>query len=110
MKSHGRLFNAGLSILGLLLATGCGKGEKGGPPADQTYRTRGMVEELPAPPSNEIMIHHEPIPDFINAAGEKVGMNSMVMPFAVGRGVDTSGLKVGDPVEFTFEIRWKSEP
>ena len=42
---------------------------------------------------------------------EPIYMNEMSMDFlGIAPGVDLSQLKVGDPIEFTFEVRWKSDP
>ena len=82
------------------------------PPPDQVYTVRGMIAGLPSPdrPASELTIRHEPIPNFVNREGKIVGMDSMEMPFTPARGVFLKGLAVGDPVEFTFEVRWKQSP
>ena len=78
-----------------------------GPP-DQTYTLNGHIVALPTD-DRPMQINHEAIPDFKNAAGEEVGMGAMTMPFPLADGVDISDLQVGDPVEFTFEVRWSSD-
>lgn len=60
--------------------------------------------------SRELMIKHERIEDFTNAKGEKVGMPAMTMPFNAGQQVDISELKIGDQVEFSWDVRWKAKP
>jgi len=75
----------------------------------QTYTTRGVVVQLPeaGKPANLLQIHHETIPDFVNQAGDTVGMPSHPMPFpSFAPGVAISGLALGDKVEFTFEVTW----
>ena len=82
------------------------------PPPDQVYTVRGLIAALPIPdkPASQLMIRHEAVPMFVNSDGKVVGMASMEMPFTPARGVSLSGLAVGDPVEFTFEVRWKPKP
>ncbi len=82
------------------------------PPPDQVYTVRGLIASLPTPdkPASELTIRHEPVPTFVNREGKVVGMDSMEMPFTPARGVSLSGLAVGDPVEFTFEVRWTQSP
>jgi hypothetical protein len=80
------------------------------PPPDQTYTTRGRVEVLPSPSDSSIRIMHERIPDFVSSQGQVVGMNAMQMPFEPAKGLSLEGIEVGDPVEFTFEVRWKTRP
>lgn len=54
-------------------------------------------------PTSEFLVHHEAIPEFVNFNGTK-GMDSMTMPFPLGKGVDLSGLRVADVVEITFVV------
>lgn len=81
-------------------------------PADATYTVRGRIDGLPTPDGKSYLhIHHEDIPDFKGRDGKVTGMNEMSMDFlGIAPGVDLSQLKVGDPIEFTFEVRWKSDP
>ncbi|MDX2131888.1 MAG: copper-binding protein [Planctomycetota bacterium] len=80
------------------------------PPPDQTYTVRGRIDALPQPPA-PLAIHHELIPEFLDRTGKVVGMREMVMDFPdLAPGVSLEGLKAGDPIEFTFEVRWKSDP
>jgi hypothetical protein len=117
-----------LLLLGLALA-GCGGGEGGDagqqaaetPGEDQElaaagvehYTVRGIVSRLPDPDATDktrrenMLIRHAPIPDYKNASGEVVGMAAMTMPFPVADGVSLAGLEKGDPVEFTFSMRWE---
>jgi Cu/Ag efflux protein CusF len=55
-------------------------------------------------------VYHEPIDNFVGADGKVVGMGTMTMPFPLAKGVSLEGLSVGDIVEVTFEVRWKSHP
>lgn len=87
----------------------CGRPTPPAPPAanvQQYVGVKGRVSMLPAPPAQEFMIHHEPIPGFISKEGVVVGMNEMQMPFPLGEGVSLEGLAVGDPVEFDFTVDW----
>lgn len=96
-----------LALLALLAACG------GGPPsapaaADASYTVRGEIVRLPGPDSADVLIRHEPIPDFKNPAGEVVGMDSMTMPFALAAGESLGPLEVGARVEFRLEMRWNA--
>ncbi len=51
-------------------------------------------------------VQHERIPDFVNAQGKVVGMDSMTMPFPLAEGVTTRGVEVGDKVELEFQVDW----
>ncbi len=96
----------------LLLAAAC----KPSPPAavaaagDADYRVRGEIVRLPEGSGGEIWIRHEAIPDFKDAEGKVVGMESMSMPFAVGAGLDLAGRAPGDRVTFTLSMRWNASP
>lgn len=81
-------------------------------PGDKAYTLRGRVAMLPVAgqPASRFEIHHEAIPDFLDRAGKAVGMKEMTMPFTkLAPGVTLEGLAVGDPIEFTFQVRW-SDP
>jgi len=81
-------------------------------PADASYTVRGRIDGLPTPDGKGYLhIHHEDIPDFKGRDGSVTGMKEMSMDFlGVAPSVDLSQLNVGDPIEFTFEVRWKSDP
>lgn len=93
-----------LLSLTLLLAACGGSSEPSGPV--QSYDVAGVITQLPAGPGTELMIRHDEIPDFVNRAGETVGMNAMVMGFPVAESVDLSAFAEGDSVAFTFVVRW----
>jgi hypothetical protein len=82
------------------------------PRADQTYTVRGLVESIlePGKPASEFTVKHEPIDNFVDKEGQVVGMGSMAMPFTPAKGLSFQGLRPGDKVELTFEIRWKGNP
>lgn len=73
------------------------------------YQVRGQVKLLPTD-LNEIEIHHEAMPDFVNQRGKKSGMVAMVMPFAVEEGLSLAGIEVGDIVAFTLAVHWNHKP
>lgn len=88
-------------------------------PGDGVYTVRGRIERLPEPrnPRSALRIHHEHIPTFKGRDGNvhqnrngKPGMLEMSMEFPVGPGVELGTLVPGDPVEFTFEVKWNSPP
>lgn len=97
MKTTARLLIA-------LFLTACGSPEASGPV--QTYEVAGVITRLPERPGTELMIRHDEIPDFTNAAGEVVGMSKMTMGFPIADGVNLSNFAVGDSVRFTFVVRW----
>ncbi len=73
------------------------------------YTVRGQVQSLPDPTRKgleELQVQHERIPDFKDKSGKVVGMNSMIMGFPPGDGVEFPDLKVGDKVEVDFEVVW----
>lgn len=105
-----------ISVAGIGLLSACDSrtapGVTASSPADQTYTVRGRVTELPNPSANRsLQVHHEHIPTFVGKSGEVTGMKEMVMEFAwIAPNAAPADLAVGDAVEMTFEVRWKSEP
>lgn len=101
------------ALTAAVLLLGC-KGEQPAGPAKpdaraaDVYTLRGELVRLAAEGSKpaELSIRHEAIPDFKNAAGEVVGMQPMVMPFAVGPAVSIDGLEPGDKIRFRFTMDW----
>lgn len=81
-------------------------------PPGQVYTLRGRITSLPVPgqPLTNLSIMHEALPSFVNKDGKVVGMPVMDMPFSPAPGLSLEGLSVGDPVEFTFEMRWHGQP
>jgi hypothetical protein len=81
-------------------------------PPEQVYTLRGRITSLPVQgqPLTNLSIMHEALPSFVNKDGKVVGMPVMDMPFSPAPGVSLEGLSVGDPVEFTFEMRWHGQP
>ena len=100
------------SILGILAValTACGSEPAEQWPPVKVYTVRGEVASLPEPgPYARIGIRHEAIPDFIGVLGEPEPMKPMTMPFAIGEGVDSSSLAVGDKIEFQLEVDWSAD-
>ncbi len=80
-------------------------------PAEAAYTLRGRISALPNPPKTSLVIHHEEIPDFADADGNKIGMEEMEMQFPyLATGVSLDGLAPGDPVEAVMEMRYKGQP
>lgn len=100
-----------LILLLLLLATpsGCNTARPDLARPDQMYTTRGRVERW-TPGTRRIQVHHESLPGFVDADGRKVGMKAMSMSFSVAPDLDLEGVKPGDTVKLTFEVRHDSEP
>ena len=91
-------------------AAGCDRGSGGSAAPDHVYTVRGVVERLPTEAKRELFLRHEAIDGFVDERGRTVGMDSMSMPFGVARDLPLAGVAVGDPVEVTFEVRWKARP
>ena len=74
-----------------------------------TYHVKGIVKVLPGAgrASNEILVKHEPIPEYRDQAGNIVGMSAMTMPFYIAKGVSLESISVGDEVEMVVEQRLK---
>ncbi len=71
---------------------------------------RGEIVRLPTAETREIAIRHEAVPDFRDESGKVVGMEAMTMPFSLGPEISDSalaGLKPGDRIAFTLEMRWQ---
>jgi Cu/Ag efflux protein CusF len=107
-----------LMLFGLLSLAVAGCGGEGGndeaasseaaAAATERYTVLGTVSKLPdVSGDTNLYLRHAAIPDYKNEAGEAVGMKAMTMPFPLADGVSIEGLQEGDPVEFTFTMRWK---
>jgi Cu/Ag efflux protein CusF len=70
------------------------------------YTMRAEVVQMPDRPDGYVTLRHEPIDEFTDETGKVVGMNSMVMPFPVGRGTSLKGIAVGDKIEATLAVDW----
>ena len=98
-----------IAVLGVGCSESSSKPKATAPEA--VYTVRGRIVSLPSKdkPASSLQIEHEAIDNFVGMDG-KLGMSSMTMPFPLAPGVSVDGLAVGDIVEFTFEVRWKSQP
>ncbi len=110
------LFAFGLA--GLLLV-GCSDDNAGTRPASDVwteaagarlYTVRGQIVQLPTSPTTEFQVRHEAIPDFQDRHGETVGMNVMIMPFPLARGVSIDGYELGDKIEIEMAVNWTQTP
>jgi len=79
--------------------------------ADQgySYTVKGVIKALPGNGRavNEILVKHEPIPNYRDEAGNVVGMMAMTMPFYVADIKTIEGLSLGDAVEMVVEQHLK---
>ncbi len=101
---------AALTLLALAACSETAPPPRGEPSA--SYETRGVIKALPVAgdPKSELRILHEAVPQFKAADGSVEPMLSHTMGMGVGKGVSLEGLKVGDPVAFTFAVWWKPRP
>lgn len=81
------------------------------PPAAATYTSRGKAVHVPSGtrPGEKIVIHHEAIPHFKDRKDDVVGMESMQMSFELGEAKLVEGVQPGQPIRFTFEVRWEGD-
>ncbi|MFN7940885.1 MAG: copper-binding protein [Thermoanaerobaculia bacterium] len=66
---------------------------------------RGRLER-PVDPDRTLWIRHESVPEFRDERGEKVGMESMLMPFTPADDLNLAGLAAGDKIAFTLAVSW----
>ena len=73
-----------------------------------TFHMRGQIAAIAASPAvdGQLYIHHEPVPDFRNTAGELSPMNSMTMPFQIDPKIPLTSFHPGDKVAFTYTVNW----
>ncbi len=91
-------------VVAALLAVGCSKGKK---KETHAYTVRAVVDKAPA--AGVVYLHHEAVPDFVDAFGDTLTMKSMTMGFALGS-VDPSTVAKGDVVEVHFHTDWDTKP
>lgn len=74
-----------------------------------TYQVTGTVRAMPgngrAP--NELLVKHDPIPQYRDRGGNIVGMKAMTMPFYLAEGVSLEGIELGDAVEMKVQQQLK---
>lgn len=90
-----------------LLAAGCG-GRTEEPTGGNTYTVRARVQQLPSQGSG-LYLEHEAIDNYVARSGKVEGMDSMTMPFPVGRDVSLEGIQPEDIVEVQLHIDWADE-
>jgi len=95
-------------LLALVIAglAGCGKKKQQPAGTGASYTVRAEVEAVSG---REITLHHEAVPGFVNAFGERAEMMSMSMPFGVTDGVAIEVAR-GDKVEVRFHTDWDADP
>lgn len=73
------------------------------------FTVKGIVKGMPGEgrAANEILVKHQPIPDYRDQDGMITGMMAMTMPFYVAEGVSLAGIKAGDAVEMKVEQHLK---
>ncbi len=69
------------------------------------YTVKGIIKGMPGDglAKNEMLVKHQPIPDYRDDSGAIVGMMAMTMPFYLKEGVSMEGIKAGDSVELKVE-------
>jgi Cu/Ag efflux protein CusF len=74
-----------------------------------TFSVKGVVKALPGKglAANEILVRHEPIPEYRDESGSVVGMMAMTMPFYLDDLALIKDISVGDPIEMVVEQRIK---
>lgn len=73
------------------------------------YTVKGIIKGMPGDglAANELLVKHQPIPDYRDDTGAIVGMMAMTMPFYLAQGVSLQGIKAGDTVELKVEQHLK---
>lgn len=90
-----------------LLAAGCG-GQAEQRTSGHTYTVRARVQQLPSQGSG-LYLEHEAIDNYVARSGKVEGMDSMTMPFPVGKGVSLEGIQPDDIVEVQLHIDWEAD-
>lgn len=73
------------------------------------YSVKGIIKGMPGDglAKNEMLVKHQPIPDYRDDSGAIVGMMAMTMPFYLKEGLSLEGIKAGDTVELKVEQHLK---
>jgi Cu/Ag efflux protein CusF len=73
------------------------------------YHVNGVIKALPGNgrAANEVLIKHDPIPEYRDISGKVVGMHGMTMPFYLAAEVSIAELSIGDAVSFELSAAWK---
>lgn len=69
------------------------------------YTVKGIIKGMPGDglAKNEMLVKHQPIPDYRDDSGAIIGMMAMTMPFYLKEGLSLDGIKAGDSVELKVE-------
>lgn len=72
--------------------------------AGPTHTVRGRVMKLPVAgdPSSSFSVFHEDIPQWLRPDGTR-GMNAMIMPFPLAKGVSLESISLDDAVELSVQ-------
>lgn len=90
-------------LLPLLFCLGCTDHGK-------VYSIRGQVTQLPDQANpGQLHVRHEAVDDWTDRDGKVVGMDSMTMPFPVGKRASLEGVEVGDVVELDLRVDWEAD-
>jgi hypothetical protein len=100
---------ARLGAVAILLLAACTASPPPSGEGARVYTVRGEVVAPPTPVTagTQVLVRHEAIADFVDASGQVVGMEAMVMPFDVAPSIPARDLAVGDKVEIRFSMDWK---
>ncbi|MEY4667905.1 MAG: hypothetical protein RL518_604 [Pseudomonadota bacterium] len=73
------------------------------------YSVKGIIKGMPGDglAKNEMLVKHQPIPDYRDDSGAIIGMMAMTMPFYLKEGTSLEGIKAGDSVELKVEQHLK---
>lgn len=81
--------------------------------ADTAYyfTVKGIIKGMPGDglAANEILVKHQPIPEYRDETGAITGMMAMTMPFYLAKDVSLNGIKAGDAVELKIEQHLKPQ-
>ena len=101
-----------VSAVGMMAIAGCSR-QAPPTPKGTTYHyiVHGTIVALPVanqgPP--QLQINAGPIHNFVEMNGKVRTMPAMVMPYQLEPGVSTAGLKVGEDIEFHYEVNWQRD-
>jgi Cu/Ag efflux protein CusF len=93
-----------LVCLAVLLAAGCR------PQRGRNYSVRAEVVELPSNANGHLFVlHHEAVDNFVTRDGKADGMDSMTMPFLVGKNIPLTEIRPNDKVEVLLHVDWQAD-
>lgn len=94
-----------LLALSLTLSSACAASSTALADTAYYYTVKGIIKGMPGDglAKNEMLVKHQPIPDYRDDTGAIVGMMGMTMPFYLKEGLSVEGIKAGDSVELKIE-------